>query len=80
MKIKCVKCSKKLSCLPNMWNPKEGPVCENCFEIKDGMVFTSESGGYRYYDPSKASKKMAYHAINGNRELTYCPDSGGYWF
>ena len=77
--MKCAKCSKKLYYLPEMWNPREGPVCYDCFEIKDGIVFINESGGYRYYDPSQASKKFVPD-FEGGRELTYCPDSGGYWF
>ncbi len=79
--MKCVKCKHERGYIPEIWKPGEEPkrLCDDCLEIKDGKVFTSDSGGYTYYDPSQASKKFVPDA-EGGREMTYCPDSGGYWF
>lgn len=48
---------------------------EKDIPLKDGLVFASDGGGYTYYDPNQAETKLTPDGI-----MTYCPDSGGYWF
>ena len=45
-------------------------------ELKNGMVITPDSGGYWYYNPWLAEKKIAFT----QEEMTCSPDSEGYWF